>query len=73
MGAPTTSEVYVGKPANGTGGVLYAALGTTLPGGVNASTASFTDAGYIGEDGVPRLLEQRGVRITQMHERREIE
>ena len=27
----------------------------------------------VGEDGVPRLLEQRGVRITQMHERREIE
>jgi uncharacterized protein YbaP (TraB family) len=27
----------------------------------------------VGEDGVPRLLEQRGVRITQMHERRGIE
>ena len=27
----------------------------------------------VGEDGVPQLLEQRGVRITQMHERREIE
>lgn len=26
----------------------------------------------VGEDGVPQLLEQRGVRITQMHERREI-
>lgn len=27
----------------------------------------------VGEDGVPRLLEQRGVRITQMHEQRGIE
>ena len=27
----------------------------------------------VGEDGVPQLLERRGVRITQMHERREIE
>ena len=27
----------------------------------------------VGEDGVPQLLEQRGVRITQMHERREIQ
>ena len=31
------------------------------------------DEGYVGEDGVPRLLEQRGVRITQMHEQRGIE
>jgi uncharacterized protein YbaP (TraB family) len=27
----------------------------------------------VGEDGVPQLLEQRGVRITQMHEQRGIE
>jgi len=27
----------------------------------------------VGEDGVPRLLEQRGIRITQMHEQRGIE
>jgi uncharacterized protein YbaP (TraB family) len=27
----------------------------------------------VGEDGVPRLLQQRGVRITQMHEQRGIE
>ena len=27
----------------------------------------------VGEDGVPQLLEQRGVKITQMHEQREIE
>ena len=27
----------------------------------------------VGEDGVPRLLEQRGVRITQMHEQRGME
>jgi uncharacterized protein YbaP (TraB family) len=27
----------------------------------------------VGEDGVPRLLEQRGVRIMQMHEQRGIE
>ncbi len=27
----------------------------------------------VGKDGVPRLLEQRGIRITQMHERRGIE
>jgi uncharacterized protein YbaP (TraB family) len=27
----------------------------------------------VGEDGVPRLLEQRGVRIEQMYEQRGIE
>ena len=27
----------------------------------------------VGEDGLPRLLEQRGIRITQMHEQRGIE
>jgi len=27
----------------------------------------------VGEDGVPQLLEQRGIKITQMHEQRGIE
>jgi uncharacterized protein YbaP (TraB family) len=27
----------------------------------------------VGEDGVPQLLEARGVRVTQMHEQRGME
>lgn len=52
MGSPSTSEVLVGKPATGTGGILTADLGTALPGGVNATPTGFTDAGYIGDGGV---------------------
>jgi len=53
MGAPTASEVLVGSPATGTGGILTAPLGTALPGGVNATpNVAFVDAGYIGDDGV---------------------
>lgn len=53
MGAPTATEVLVGAPATGTGGILTAPLGTALPGGVNtAPNIAFVDAGFIGDGGV---------------------
>ena len=47
-------NVLVGTPnqANGTGAILSAPLGTTLPTSVDDATTGFTDSGFISEDGL---------------------
>lgn len=48
------TNVLVGTPdqAAGTGAILSAPLGTTLPTSVDDATTGFVDSGYISEDGL---------------------
>lgn len=61
MAAPNTDNIYTSKPGNvdgASGGVLTAATGTTMPGGVNGALTSFADAGYISEDGLTMTIDK---------------
>lgn len=59
MPAPNSNKVRVGKPM-ATGGFLIADLGTALPSGPSAATATldtaFEATGYVGEDGVTQTI-----------------
>lgn len=57
MAAPDAANLYVASPAQGTGGVFTAPVGTVLPSTVSAALTGFTDCGLIGEDGVTSIKE----------------
>lgn len=58
MAAPNAADVLIAKPVS-TGGVLSAALGTTLPTSATASIAAFTGVGYVGEGGVVEMIDEQ--------------
>lgn len=52
-------DIYVAGPTSGTGGILTAATGTTLPTDVTtAPGVSFTATGYIGDEGVTMTVDR---------------
>lgn len=58
MAAPAAANVLVASPRLATGGILTAATGTALPTTTTGSLTAFTDAGYIGEDGVTMTIDR---------------
>jgi hypothetical protein len=55
MAGASVAKIAVGSPhagATGTGGILVAPAGTTLPVGVVAAATGFTALGYVGDDGL---------------------
>lgn len=57
MAAPDAANILVAIPAQGTGGVFTAAVGTALPTSATSSLSAYTDCGLISEDGVTSIKE----------------
>lgn len=58
------TDVRVASPATGTGGILAAALGATLPTDTAAAVdAAFTKGGYVGEDGLTMTVARTSEKI----------
>lgn len=53
------ADVLVASPVTGTGGILTAATGTTLPTAYDSALTGFTATGFIGDGGVELTIDRQ--------------